>query len=200
MQNHGYPLISIHFHAFPCMSMDIHGYWTAARGKEGAYDLCPLAGSPFGSYGPQPFTTVEYAGLPATTTPCRPGRQAAGPSSPDPASMIDNFERRYLHVAIYIYISIYIYYIYIYIYNTAHCLSYIQYNGVLHIDQWSHRCRSKGLERKPISVFCPSCLLPFLLACLLHSPRSLSDCCPIFGVVWRVCTCNGLAVWDEFQK
>ena len=51
MQNHGYPLISIHFHAFPCMSMDIHGYWTAARGKEGAYDLCPLAGSPFGSYG-----------------------------------------------------------------------------------------------------------------------------------------------------
>jgi hypothetical protein len=47
---------------------------------------------------------------------------------------------------------------------------------------------------------CPSCLLPFLLACLLHSPRSLSDCRPIFGVGWRVCTCNGLAVWDEFQK
>jgi hypothetical protein len=127
-----------------------------------------------------------------------PGRRTllAGPSLHDRQFRKEVFARGH----IYIYLYIYILYLYIYIYNTAHCLSYIQYNGVLHIDQWSHRCRSKGLERKPISVFCPSCLLPFLLACLLHSPRSLSDCCPIFGVVWRVCTCNGLAVWDEFQK
>jgi hypothetical protein len=32
------------------------------------------------------------------------GRQAAGPSPPDPASMIDNSEKRYLHVATYIFI------------------------------------------------------------------------------------------------
>ena len=31
------------------------------------------------------------------------GRQAAGPSPPDPASMADNLERRFLHVAIYMY-------------------------------------------------------------------------------------------------
>ena len=71
MENNGNRWISIHFHAFLWMSMDIHGYWTAARGKEGAYDFCPRR---------QPiwelWTTVEYAGLPATTT--TPGPRPTG--------------------------------------------------------------------------------------------------------------------------
>ena len=84
MENNGNQWISIHFHAFPWMSMDIHGYWTAARGKEGAYDFCPAAGSPFGSCGQQ-WSMQDFQQRPPQG-PGRPGRQAAGPSSPDPAS------------------------------------------------------------------------------------------------------------------
>ena len=76
MEIHGYHDV----HGFLCIPMDICGY--------------PGISADFNGY---PWTVMDIM----ENVWAAGGRQAAGPFPPDPASMIDNSERRFLHVAIY---------------------------------------------------------------------------------------------------
>jgi len=71
-------MMSMDFFAFPWISIDICGY--------------PGISADFHGY---PWIVMDIM----ENVWAAGGRQAAGPSPPDPASMIDNSERRFLHVA-----------------------------------------------------------------------------------------------------
>ena len=100
MDIHGHPRISMDIFGFPWLSIDIHGHQTKYMEIHRflciPMDICgyPKISADFHGY---PWTCVDIM----ENVWAAGGRQAAGPSPPDPASMADNLERGFLHVAIY---------------------------------------------------------------------------------------------------